>query len=369
MEILLLLAVLFLAATNGANDNFKGVATLYGSRRAGYRTSLIWASVTTLAGSLASAWLAHALLEAFTGAGLVPASIATQIRFALAVAGGGAITVALAAWRGLPISTTMALVGAMVGAGLIAIGWAVHFHALVGTFLLPLVVSPVIALIPALLLAPWLRRWVVHHATVESECVCVADTDVAMATPEGLILRKRNAPARWAGSESTCREEGARPVARWNARRTEDALLFLLGGAVSFARGLNDTPKIAALLLPVALLTGHDVTAVALVGVGMLVGGLLGARRVARTLSDKITQLDVGAALAAGVTTSLLVCTASFNGLPVSTTQVSVGALAGTGLTGGAKVDRKVLNHIVLSWVITLPIGALFGALLYALLR
>lgn len=367
MEILLLLAVLFLAATNGANDNFKGVATLYGSRRAGYWSSLIWASVTTLAGSLASAWLAHALLEAFTGAGLVPASIATQIRFALAVAGGGAITVALAAWRGLPISTTMALVGAMVGAGLIAIGWAVHFHALVGTFLLPLVVSPVIALIPAMVLAPWLRRWVAHHAAADTECACI--TDAAVATPEGLLLREGNVPTIVTGHESECRDQGARPLARWNARRTEDALLFLLGGAVSFARGLNDTPKIAALLLPVALLTGHDVTAVALVGVGMLVGGLLGARRVARTLSDKITQLDVGAALAAGVTTSLLVCTASFNGLPVSTTQVSVGALAGTGLTGGAKVDRKVLTHIVLSWVITLPIGALFGALLYVLLR
>lgn len=367
MDILLLLAVLFLAATNGANDNFKGVATLYGSRRAGYWTSLIWASVTTLAGSLASVYLAHALLEAFTGAGLVPRPIATQVRFALAVAGGGAITVALAAWRGLPISTTMALVGAMAGAGLIAIGWAVHFSALVGTFLVPLLVSPIIALIPALLLAPLLRRWVAHHATAEPGCLCAVDA--AVATPEGIMLRESNAPALMAGSESACREQGARPVARWNARRTEDALLFLLGGAVSFARGLNDTPKVAALLLPVALLTGHDTFAVALVGVGMMIGGLLGARRVARTLSDKITQLDVGAALAAGVTTSLLVCTASFNGLPVSTTQVSVGALAGTGLTGGAKVDRKVLTNIVLSWVITLPIGALLGALLYALLR
>lgn len=367
MEILLLLAVLFLAATNGANDNFKGVATLYGSRRASYWTSLTWASITTLAGSLASAYLAHALLQAFTGAGLVSGSITTQVRFALAVAGGGAFTVALAAWRGLPISTTMALVGAMVGAGLIAIGWAVHFSALMGTFLLPLVVSPVIALVPALLLAPWLRRWVVHHASTESECVCVADATAV--TPEGAMLRTGSTSTFVTGHTSECRAQDARPLARWNARRSEDALLFLLGGAVSFARGLNDTPKIAALLLPVTLLSGHETTAVALVGMGMLTGGLLGARRVARTLSDKITQLDVGAALAAGVTTTLLVCTASFNGLPVSTTQVSVGALAGTGLTGGAKVDRKVLTHIVLSWIITLPIGAIFGALLYAVLR
>lgn len=367
MEILLLLAVLFLAATNGANDNFKGVATLYGSRRAGYWTSLIWASVTTLAGSLASAWLAHALLEAFTGAGLVPGSIATQMRFAFAVAGGGAITVALAAWRGLPISTTHALVGAMCGAGLVAVGSGVHFATLGGTFLLPLLASPLIAVVPAFVLAPWLRRWMARREAAKSGCVCAVET--ATATPEGMMLYARDGHTLVLGEESGCRAEGARVITRWNTHRLADVLLFLFGGTVSFARGLNDTPKIAALLLPVAALARHDNLAVALAGMGIMVGGLLGARRVARTLSDKITELDVGAALAAGITTSLLVGTASFNGLPVSTTHVSVGALAGTGLTGGSKVDRKVLTNIVLSWIVTLPIGGLFGALLYALLR
>ncbi|TAM95345.1 MAG: inorganic phosphate transporter [Rhodanobacteraceae bacterium] len=367
MQIALLLAVLFLAATNGANDNFKGVATLYGSRRAGYWTSLIWASLTTLAGSVSSAFLAHALLEAFTGAGLVPPAIATETRFAFAVAGGGAITVALAAWRGLPISTTMALVGAMVGAGLIAIGTTVHFASLMNTFLLPLVVSPLIAVVPAMLLAPPLRRWVARHVTTERECVCV--TEAVAVTPDGAMLREGSALAVVAGSDSRCRDLNARPVAWWSARRIADVSLFLLGGAVSFARGLNDTPKVAALLLPIAAFAGHDNLAVTLAGVAMLVGGLLGARRVARTLSDKITQLDVGAALAAGLTTSALVCAASFDGLPVSTTQVSVGALAGTGLVGGSKVDRKVLTNIVLSWVITLPVGALLGAVLYAVVR
>jgi len=366
MEILLLLAVLFLAATNGANDNFKGVATLYGSRRAGYWTSLIWASAATLAGSLCSVFFAHALMKAFTGAGLVPASVAAQVRFALAVAGGGAVTVALAAWRGLPISTTHALVGAMSGAGLIAVGGAVHFATLGSSFLLPLLASPVIAIVPAFLLAPLLRRWVARLAAAEPACVCVAKT--VMATPGGLVMRSASFEP-MVGTEAECRSAGARPVASWRSRRGVDGLLFLLGGAVSFSRGLNDTPKIAALLLPVALLDGHGGLAVALVGAAMLAGGLLGARRVARTLSDRITDLDVGGALAAGLTTSLLVGTASFNGLPVSTTHVSVGALAGTGMTGGSRVDRRVMTSIVLSWVITLPFGALVGAILYALLR
>jgi PiT family inorganic phosphate transporter len=363
MTTALLLTVLFLAATNGANDNFKGVATLYGSRRAGYWTSLSWASVTTLAGSLCSVYLAHALLKAFTGAGLVPTDIATQTQFALAVAGGAGITVALAAWRGLPISTTHALVGAMSGAGLIAVGMAVHFASLGKTFLLPLLASPAIAIIPAFLLAPLLRR-LVARATAEPECIC--KTESMIATPDGAMLRG-TPPAVITGTSAECEIHGARRAWRFDARGVVDPLLFLLGGAVSFARGLNDTPKIAALLLPIATLDGKS--AVLAVGVAMLLGGLLGARRVARTMSDKITRLDLGAALAAGTTTALLVSTASVNGLPVSTTQASVGALAGTGIGRPGGVDRKVMTNILLSWVMTLPAGAIFGALIYAWIR
>lgn len=363
MTIALLLAVLLLAATNGANDNFKGVATLYGSRVAGYRVSLGWASVTTLAGSLCSVFLARALLNAFTGAGLVSADIAAQTSFALAVAGGAGITVALAAWRGLPISTTHALVGAMSGAGLLALGLGVHFSSLGKTFLLPLLAGPVIAIIPAFLLAPLLRRWVTRMKQQRDACLCIEP--LVIATPEGMLLR--NAELLRAGDVAECGETGARTLLRVDTKQAVNALLFVLGGAVSFSRGLNDTPKIAALLLPIAMLDSRD--AVLAVGAAMLLGGLLGARRVASTLSEKITDLDVGAALAAGLTTFLLVGTASVNGLPVSTTHVSVGALAGAGATGSGGVNRQVMTNIVLSWVVTLPAGAIFGALIYAAVR
>lgn len=362
MTIALLLAVVFLAATNGANDNFKGVAMLYGSRRAGYWTSLSWASVTTLAGSLCSVFVARELLKAFTGAGLVPADIATQIPFALAVAGGAGITVALAAWRGMPISTTHALVGAMSGAGLVAVGLGVQFMSLGAIFLLPLLASPLLAIIPALALAPVLRR-LAARAAREPECVC--RTEAAIITPDGAMLRS-GMPALVTGTNADCDVHDGRRTWRFDARGVVDMLLFLLGGAVSFARGLNDTPKIAALLLPVAMLDDH--LSVLAVGVAMLVGGMLGARRVARTMSDKITHLDPGAALAAGFTTALLVGTASVNGLPVSTTHVSVGAIAGTGIGRPGGIDRRVMSTIALSWIVTLPIGALFGALLFGLL-
>jgi len=86
-------------------------------------------------------------------------------------------------------------------------------------------------------------------------------------------------------------------------------------------------------------------------------------------MSDKITDLDLGAGLAASLTTALLVSTASFNGLPVSTTHVSVGALAGAGASGKSGVNRKMVGTIAMSWVVTLPIGALFGAMLYGWIR
>lgn len=363
MSIALLITVLLLAASNGANDNFKGVAALYGSRTVTYRVGLGWASVTTLAGSLCSVWFAQALLATFTGAGLVTADIAAQTAFAFTVALGAAITIALATWRGLPVSTTHALLGAMVGAGWIAVGTDLHFASLGQVFLLPLLVSPIIAIVPAWLLAPLLRRWVAGHQRRRAECLCIERN--VLVTPEGLMARE-NLVLR-SGTLTECGERNEQTLARIRGFGVVDAVHFLLAGAVGFARGLNDTPKIAALLLPIAMLDGH--TAIAAVAAAMLLGGVVGARRVARTMSHKITSLDMGAGLAASLTTALLVGTASFNGLPVSTTHVSVGALAGAGASGQGSVDRKVMKGILWSWVVTLPMGAVFGALIYAWIR
>jgi len=84
--IFLFLAVCFLAYSNGANDNFKGVASLYGSHTATYKTSLAWATLATFAGSLASVFVAQGLLRKFSGKGLVPDSLLNSEQFLLAVA-------------------------------------------------------------------------------------------------------------------------------------------------------------------------------------------------------------------------------------------------------------------------------------------
>ena len=141
-----------------------------------------------------------------------------------------------------------------------------------------------------------------------------------------------------------------------------DTAHFLSAGIVSFARGLNDTPKIAATLLVVrALDIRWGIVAMA---VAIAIGGLLSAGRVAETMSHRITGMNHGQGLAANVSTGLLVILATKYGLPVSTTHVSVGSLFGIGLIT-RKANIGVVLGIVLAWLLTLPCAALLSGIVY----
>jgi len=140
---------------------------------------------------------------------------------------------------------------------------------------------------------------------------------------------------------------------------------FLFSGAVGFARGLNDTPKIAA-LLALGSLAGFP--ALALVGVAMASGGLLAARRVATTMAFRITAMNEGQAASANFVTAGLVVIASPLGLPVSTTHVSCGALFGIGTVTGEARWRTIAG-ILTAWVVTLPLAAALAAVAGVVLR
>ena len=103
------------------------------------------------------------------------------------------------------------------------------------------------------------------------------------------------------------------------------------------------------------------------VAVAMAVGGLLNAKKVGEVMSKKITPMNSGQGFTANLMTGLLVTTASVHGLPVSTTHVSVGSIFGIG-TVTKKADIKVIRKILLSWLLTLPIAAIFSGIIYFIL-
>ncbi|MFB3142691.1 MAG: anion permease, partial [Acidobacteriota bacterium] len=265
MWIASLLAAIMLAYANGANDNFKGVATLLGSRTTNYRRALFWACSTTLAGSIAAAWVAQELVDTFSGRGLVPDAIASAPAFSASVGLAAAATVLLATYLGLPISTTHALTGALVGAGLIHAANEVAFSHLGTVFLAPLLVSPLLAM------------------------MCAA----------GLYLIFRTCRLALDINKESCLFWGI-PVAK-----VLDQLHYLSAGAVGFARGLNDTPKIAALLVASGTLIPEARYGV--VALFIALGGWLSARRVAETLSHKVTTMNSGQGFSANLVTAFLV--------------------------------------------------------------
>ena len=116
MSVVLLVATLLIAFVNGANDNMKGVATLYGAGVLSYRKALGLATVSTALGSMVSISLAAGLVHAFSAKGLLPSALLTT-QFLTAVALGAAGAVLTATRIGMPVSTTHALVGGIVGAG------------------------------------------------------------------------------------------------------------------------------------------------------------------------------------------------------------------------------------------------------------
>ncbi len=364
---LLFVTVCFLAYSNGANDNFKGVASLFGSGTTGYRVALAWATATTLAGSICALFLAETLLVKFSGKGLAPDSLIQSIPFITAVAAGAGMTVILATRLGFPISTTHALVGALTGSTLLATG-TVKLSALGASFVLPLLLSPLVAVVLAIVVYSGFRQIRQRKAISNLLCLCLEnEPTIAVSSfigQSGALAAGQNRSLS-IDNRSACESRYAGVILGIDLRRTIDALHFFSAGAVCFARGLNDTPKIAALLLLTPALVLQE--KIILVALMMAAGGLLNARRVAETMSHKITTISHGQGLSANLTTAMLVIFASKLGLPVSTTHVSVGALFGIGLTT-KQANKNMMASILLSWLLTLPCAALCAAGVYAIL-
>jgi PiT family inorganic phosphate transporter len=367
VELLTVLAFVLtvgLAAANGSNDVSKGVATLAGAGVTKHRNAVVWGALTTLIGALFSVGLASAMTKLFTD-GIV--STKPTPVFAIAVLCGTTAWVALATATRLPVSTTQALVGSMIGAGLLFAPASVNWSVLLTKVAQPMVLSVVVAFAVSYVLARLPGR--------VPECICAEPSRIpalagapagpgdpgALAftatgdQPGGLHLT--------AGTATDCRAHA--PTAR-RLSISLNGLHWLSSGATSFARGLNDTPKLVAVgafaLVPAGLSTTALLWVVAL---AMLAGALGGGVRLTRRLSGDVVRMSDLEGFKANATTAVLVGLGAWQGLPMSTTQVSTGAIAGSA-GDVSRVNHRTLRDFAVGWTVTPVVAGLVAAAVFA---
>jgi inorganic phosphate transporter, PiT family len=149
--------------------------------------------------------------------------------------------------------------------------------------------------------------------------------------PSGARMQAAITPQLIMASNATC---DAVPVqACWSVAQSMKWLHISSAVTICFARTVNDTPKLAALLF---------------------------AKKVAQTMSQRIPRMDDRQGLTANLITASLVLLASKFGLPVSTTHVSIGSIAGVGSSAGT-LNWATLRSVLMSWLATLPLALAIG--------
>ncbi len=350
-------AALFLAYSNGANDNFKGVATLYGSGVVGFRTALWWGTAATFAGSLTAALIGEKLIKLFSGSGLVPDVVIADPAFLTAVILGAGITVFVTAKAGIPISTTHALTGGLVGAGLAAASDAFQFEPLLQKFLIPLAIAPLIPVVVIGFVYPVVLKFV----SVVRSSRLYEDFSQGLKRPElARLAVTSDGHTRQVSVEAD--RDGALADESVYFAKMCDVAHFVSAGTVSFARGLNDAPKIVGVAIAAGALSVN--VSIYAVAIAMAIGGLLHSRAVAESMSHKITQISHQQGIVANIFTSLMVLFASKFGVPVSTTHVSVGSIFGIGTARG-EINSRLVIGIVSAWVLTLPVAMTLAAVMF----
>jgi PiT family inorganic phosphate transporter len=368
--VLLLAAVV--AYANGSNDVSKGIATLVGSGITDCRRAILWGTLWTGLGGLAGAIVAGAMVTTF-GKDLLAHGIAPSFAAAVATILGATVWVAIATRTGLPVSTTHAIVGSIAGVGSVAYGLAgVHWVSLGTKIALPLLLSPIVALaLTALVLRAWTS--LSTRRGVEAECLCAelsAPVLVGMGSDGTMALTTSISPGVEiaVGSQESCAV--GYPAA---ARLTINHLHWLTSGATAFSRGMNDAPKMVALVLAAMSLLGLGANvgrvAFAVVTLGMVAGSWIAGRRVTTVLAEKVTRMDHREGFVANLVTAALVGSGAALGLPMSTTHVSSGAIIAVGAQNRSGLNWETVQHLMLAWVVTLPGAALLGIVAYQLLR
>ena len=304
---------------NGLHDAANSIATIVSTRVLAPRYAVAWAAFFNFV-----AFLVFGLKVAATiGTGIVsPDTINDQVIFGALM---GAIVWNIITWiAGIPSSSSHALVGGLVGAGVAHVG----IHAVVwsglGKTVAAIVLSPAMGLLLALLLV-LLVTWMFVRST----------------------------PARVDG------------IFR--------VVQFVSASAYSLGHGANDAQKTMGIIT--ALLVAHGALhgpfhvpfwVVISCNGAMAFGTLFGGWRIVRTMGSRITRLAPMQGVCAETAGSITLFLATYLGIPVSTTHTITGAIVGVGAARRASAVRwNVAQDIVVAWVVTMPAAGVIGASFY----
>lgn len=323
MEILILLIVvlgLVFDYTNGFHDAANVVSTVIATRVLAPLTAIVMAAVLNFIGATQISGVAQTIAT-----GLVNAQEATQIVVLAAVI--GAIAWNLITWYfGLPSSSSYALIGGLIGASWLHDGYdSIIWKGLIHKVILPMVATPIIGFLIAYLLMKGLYYLI-------GKCV---------------------------------------------NQKLHDLFRHLQVGSACFvalSHGLNDAQKSMG-IITLGLFAGGYITSpniplwvimscAVVMGLGTATGGF----RIIKTMAFSITKIEPVQGFVAEASASAVILTASFLGMPISSTQMIAGSITGVGTAKSPDaVTWKVPQRLIYAWIFTLPGAALVGAFAYFL--
>ena len=408
--VFLVLAVIFggyMAWGIGANDVANAMGTPVGSGAITVKQAIIIAAIFEFAG----AFIAGGQVTKTIRKGIIdPSSIAGNpellVYGMLAALLAAGIWLMFASTRGWPVSTTHTIVGAIVGFASVGIGVDAVNWGKIGSIVASWLVSPLIGGAIALLLMISIRKlilntekpfekaklwgpvyvflvgWIVGLVTLfkglkHLDLELTAVQSLVAATVIGIVLALIG---KLLINKIKIDPEADKDYHYASVEKVFVPLMLFTAAAMAFAHGSNDVANAIGPLAAVVSIVqsggevmqsaGLPIWILILGGVGIVVGLSTMGYRVMETIGTKITELTPTRGYCATLAAATTVVLASKTGLPVSTTQIAVGAVMGVGLARGVgAIDMRVVGGIILSWLVTLPAGGILAALFFFLFK
>lgn len=397
---------IFMAWGIGANDVANAMATSVGSKALTIRQAILVAAVFEFLGAV----LAGGEVTSTIRKGIVDAELLTD-RPELLIYGMLASLLAAGTWllvasrNGWPVSTTHSIVGAIVGFAAVGIGIDAVQWSEVVTIAMSWVVSPVMAGIIAFLIyqsVQWLilRRedpleralryvpvyifFAAFTITLVTILKGLAHVGLDISITNSYLLATAIAVSiAIVGGIAIRRIEPDPKLDKkqhfYTVERVFAVLMVVTACGMAFAHGSNDVANAIGPLAAVitvaqtGLVLAQSATPVwvlLLGGAGIVIGLATYGVHVIATVGEKITQLTPSRGFAAELAAATTIVIASGTGIPVSTTHTLVGAVLGVGLARGIEaIDLRVVGRIFVSWVITIPAGAILAIVYFTVFR